>query len=389
MSLIDGMAESAAMFTRVRHDFHMHPELAFEETRTSEAIARLLREWGYQVHTGIAGTGVVGSMSHGTGRRSLGIRADFDALPIREETGVPHASRNHGKMHACGHDGHTTILLAAARFIAERKMFDGTINLIFQPAEEIGRGAAAMIDQGLFERFDCDAVFGLHNIPGMRTGVLGFKPGIFWASIDKIELRLSGFGSHAALPHLSKDPLVAGAHIVMALQTIVSRNVDPLESGVVTVGAFRSGEAGNVIPDTADLRLSLRSFTPAIRSMLMERVRAIVTHQAQSFGVAAEIKVAPGYSALVNDPAQTAFARRVAAEQLGLDAIVDLDRPMSVSDDFALLLEKRPGTYIVIGNGEDSYPLHHPRYDFNDDTILPAASYWVRMAESYLVCSGH
>ncbi|SEE46501.1 hippurate hydrolase [Rhizobiales bacterium GAS188] len=381
---IEGMEAWGDESARLRRDFHMHPELAFEEHRTSETIARLLQGWGYQVHSGLAGTGVVGRLSHGTGRRSLGIRADFDALPIHEETGAAHASRNPGKMHACGHDGHTTILLVAARFLAQTKRFDGTINVIFQPAEEIGRGAAAMIDQGLFERFDCDAVFGLHNIPGLRTGVFGFKPGIFWAAIDKIDIRLNGFGGHGALPHLSMDPLVAGASIVMALQTIVSRNVDPLESGVVTVGAFRSGEAGNVIPDTADLRLSLRSFTPAVRGILLDRVQAIAAHQARSFGVAMAAEITPGCPALVNDPAQTAFARRIAAEHFDANAVSDLDRPMSVSDDFALFLQKRPGAYVVLGNGEQSHPLHHPKYDFNDDTILPAASYWVKLAQAYL-----
>ncbi|QCI63597.1 M20 aminoacylase family protein [Phreatobacter stygius] len=384
MSILAGMAEWGDEFTRLRRDFHMHPELAFAENRTSETIARLLQGWGYRVHRGLGGTGVVGSLSQGTGRRSLGIRADFDALPIQEATGASHASRHPGKMHACGHDGHSAILLAAARFLAETRGFDGTINVIFQPAEEIGRGAAAMIDQGLFALFDCDAVFGLHNMPGMKTGVLGFKPGVFWAAIDKIDVRLRGFGGHAALPHLSRDPLVAGAAMVTALQTVISRNVDPLDSAVLTVGAFHSGEAGNVIPDTADLRLNLRSFTPAVRAVLVDRVRAIVSNHARSFGIEAEVTVTPGCPALVNDPDETAFARRTAAEHFGSDGVADLERPMSVSDDFALFLANRPGAYVVLGNGEQSYPLHHPSYDFNDDTILPAASYWVKLAQIYL-----
>jgi len=371
-------------FVKQRRDFHAHPELAGEEERTSEIIARLLAGWGYQVHAGIGGHGVVGLLQREHGARCVAIRADFDALPIEEQTGLPYASRHPGRMHACGHDGHTAILLAAACELAQHPPADGTFAAIFQPAEEIGRGARAMFEDRLLERFGFDTVFGLHNIPGMATAEPGFRAGPFWAGVDNLEITLRGFGGHAGLPHLARDPLVAGAHLVLALQTIVSRNTDPLEAAVVTVGAFNSGKASNVIPDTAALAVNVRSFVPHVRDLALKRIEEIARQISGAFEVEADVRRVRGTRAVVNDAAMTAFARDVAGDHFGPATVQDDIRPMSVSDDFAEFLVRRPGSYIAFGNGKDSFPLHHPRYDFNDALIAPAASYWCRLVHRYL-----
>ncbi|MCX8999652.1 M20 family metallopeptidase [Rhizobiaceae bacterium BDR2-2] len=367
----------------LRHDLHSQPELAFKETRTAGVIARFLLSCGYTVQEGFGRTGIVATLKRGTGNKRLGLRADFDALPIREETDLPFASRNEGVMHACGHDGHTAILLAAARYLAESGRFDGTLTLIFQPAEEIGAGAKAMIGDGLFERFPVDAVFGLHNWPGVPTGAFGFVEGPAMASVDKASIRIRGKGGHGAQPHEAVDPVLASASFVTALQSIVSRNVDPLDMAVVTVGSIHGGTASNVIPESVELQLTLRAFSPAVRTRLEERIHALARAQAESFGAVAEIEFLRGFPPVVNHASETDFVRRVALESFPPDAIEEGFRPRTASEDFAYMLEARPGSYIFVGNGEGA-PLHSPHYRFNDAIIEPAARLWVKLAETFL-----
>lgn len=377
------IARLAPEFAALRRDLHAHPELAFEEHRTSELVAGLLSEWGYEVTRGVGGTGVVATLRRGNGPRALGIRADMDALPITEETGLPHASTAPGRMHACGHDGHTAILLAAARHLAESGRFSGALNLIFQPAEEIGQGARRMLDDGLFDRFPCDAVFGLHNWPGVAEGRFGFVTGPAMASVDWARITVRGRGGHGAEPHTAVDPVVAAAHVITSLQTIVSRNAPPLDTAVVTVGSVHGGEAANVIPDAVELLLTTRAFRPEVRARLEERVKALATLQAESFGAAAEIEWRQGFPSVVNHAAETALARATAASTFGEGAIEPAFAPRTASEDFAFLLQARPGSYLFLGNG-DSAPLHSPRYEFNDALIAPGAAYWVALAETFL-----
>jgi hippurate hydrolase len=370
----------------LRHHIHQHPELAFEEHATSQLVAERLAAWGYEVHRGLGGTGVVGQLRQGSGSRSIGIRADMDALPITEATGLAYASLHHGKMHACGHDGHTATLLAAARHLAQTRRFSGTLNLIFQPAEEGGGGARRMVEEGLFQRFPCDAVFALHNAPGMPVGTLGFRSGPTLASADKVVITLQGRGGHAAMPHYSADPIVAGASVVMALQSIVARNVDPLQSAVVTVGLFQSGTVNNVIPASARLELSVRALDREIRKLLQQRIREVAAQQAASFGVAAEVDYQEGYPVLVNTAAETAFAARVATELVGPERVA-LDKPAVMgSEDFAYMLEHRPGCYLFLGNGDGagSCMVHNPGYDFNDAAMETGAAFWSLLAERFL-----
>ena len=380
-------------FIQLRHDIHEHPELAFNETRTSDKVAQLLQEWGYQVERGIGGTGLVAQLKLGDSPKSIGIRADMDALPIHEESGVGYSSTHEGKMHACGHDGHTTILLAAAKALATRKTFNGTVNLIFQPAEEFGRpnsGAARMIADGLFDKFPCDAVFGMHNMPGYPQGQLHFHDGWMMASSDVVTITVKGVGGHGAKPHNTKDPIVAASSIVMALQTIVARNVSPLDSAVVTVGMFHAGVANNVIPEQAELKLTVRCFKPEIRQLLKERIVAVAKAQAESFNVVAEIDYQFGYAPVFNTSKETQFARQVARLVVDEGEIVDQTEPLAGSEDFAFMLEKCPGCYLFIGNGlkesdaASGYDLHNPHYDFNDKNIAIGATYWVTLAEQFL-----
>jgi hippurate hydrolase len=384
MTPIDQIAAAADEFVAIRRDLHAHPELGLEETRTSALVAERLAAWGYTVTTRVAKTGVVGTLARGSSRKAIGIRADMDALPIQEETGAPYASRNPGLMHACGHDGHTTMLLAAARALAERSRFDGTVHLIFQPAEENFGGARLMIEDGLFERFPVDAVFGLHNEPGQPAGRLGFKPGPICGSIDEVQVTLRGVGGHGAAPDLARDPIVAGASLVMALQTIVSRNVDPRDVGNITVGAFQAGHVCNVIPETAWMTMGLRAFTPEVRALLARRVREITEGTAATFGMTAEINAIEGYPVTVNDPAMTDFARKVGLDLLGPDAVWDIERPFAGGEDFSFMLEHRPGSFMILGQGEHVKSLHNPGYDFNDATIPVGAGYWVELAERFL-----
>lgn len=332
----------------LRHDIHAHPELGFEEHRTAELVARLLGDWGYEVHTGIGRTGVVGVLRRGRGTARLGLRADMDALPIHEAGAAAHISRHAGCMHACGHDGHTVMLLGAARYLAQAGRFDGTLNLIFQPAEEGQGGALAMLEDGLLERFPCDALFGMHNMPGLPAGQLAFRAGPVMASQDLLEVTLEGVGGHGSMPHLCVDPLVAGADIVMALQTVVARHIDAQQAAVVSIGAFQAGEAANVIPQTARLRLSLRALDPAVRERQLQRVMAIIRGHAASHGCQVQIEHRPAYPVTVNHPAETAFARRVALDLAGADAVQDAPTLMG-SEDFGWMLQRCPGSYLMIG----------------------------------------
>ncbi len=385
--LRDALTDRVGEFIQLRRDIHRHPELAFEEHRTSDLVAAKLASWGYAVHRGLGGTGVVGTLKRGTSKRRLGLRADMDALPIQEATGAEWSSIKVGLMHACGHDGHTAMLLAAAQTLAQDLTFDGTLNLIFQPAEEGGGGAVRMMADGLFEQHPCDAVFAMHNMPGTPVGHFVFRDGAAMASSDYVTLRIHGTGGHGAMPHRATDPLVAAASIVMALQTVVSRNVDPLHTAVVTVGALHAGQANNVIPALATLELSVRSLDPGVRRLLEQRIKALVAAQAESFGVRAEIDWRPGYCVLVNAVAETDFARQVALGLVGPERVTLHGPALTGSEDFAFMLEKIPGSYVLIGNGDGDSAgacmVHNPGYDFNDNNIATGASYWVALVERY------
>ncbi len=387
----DVLTERVGEFIQLRRDIHRHPELAFEEHRTSDLVAAKLESWGYAVHRGLGGTGVVGTLRRGQSSRSLGIRADMDALPIQESTGLAWASSKPGLMHACGHDGHTAMLLAAAKAIAQNDSqdasFDGTLNLIFQPAEEGGGGAVRMMDDGLFDQHPCDAVFAMHNMPGTPAGHFVFRDGAAMASSDYATIRVHGTGGHGAMPHRSADPLVAAAAIVMALQTIVSRNVDPLHTAVVTVGALHAGNANNVIPALATLELSVRALDPLVRLLLEQRIKALVAAQATSFSVTADIDWRKGYCVLVNSARETDFARGVALKLVGPERVTLNGPALTGSEDFAFMLEKIPGSYLLIGNGDGDSAgasmVHNPGYDFNDDNIATGASYWVALIQQF------
>jgi hippurate hydrolase len=386
--LASGVIPQVAAFSEeqaiaIRHDLHRHPELAFEEHRTSARIAGLLSDWGFDVTTGVGGTGVVGTLKRGSGTRRLGLRADFDALPISEDSGLSYASQNPGLMHACGHDGHTTILLSAAHYLARHGRFDGTVHLVFQPAEEIGKGATRMIADGLFERFPVDAIFGLHNWPGVPAGRFGFVDGPAMASVDWARIRVIGKGGHGAEPHTGVDPVLASAHIITALQSVVSRNVDPREMAVITVGSIHGGQAANVIPDSVELKLTVRAFLPEVRETLRRRIPLLAESVAAGFGASVEIEFPLGFPSVLNHAAETAFARQVALDVFGEAGVVPGLAPRTASEDFAFLLQQRPGSFLFVGNG-DSASLHSPRYVFDDAVIAPAASYWAHLAERFL-----
>lgn len=385
--LRDALTARVGEFIQLRRDIHRHPELAFEEHRTAELVATRLEAWGYSVHRGLGGTGVVGTLKRGNSQRRLGLRADMDALPIQETTGVEWASSKPGLMHACGHDGHTAMLLAAAQTLAHDTTWDGTLNVIFQPAEEGGGGAVRMMQDGLFDLFPCDAVFAMHNMPGVPAGHFVFRDGAAMASSDYVTIQVHGTGGHGAMPHRSADPLVAAASIVMALQTVVSRNVDPLHTAVVTVGAMHSGQANNVIPALATLELSVRALDADVRQLLEHRIKALVAAQAESFGVRAEVTWKPGYCVLVNALNETNFARQVAVNMVGAERVTLQGPALTGSEDFAFMLEKMPGSYLLIGNGDGDSAgacmVHNPGYDFNDDNIEIGARYWVNLTQAF------
>jgi hippurate hydrolase len=386
MNTLTEMQASMEEMVLLRRRIHTHPELGYQELMTSDLIAGRLAEWGYEVRRGLAGTGVVGTLKAGDSALSIGLRADMDALPVNEQTGLPYASVHPGKMHACGHDGHTAMLLAAAKQLAKTRTFNGTLNLIFQPAEEGLAGARRMLEDGVLTEFPCDAVFAMHNMPGFPAGKLGFRAGPFMASADQVTVRVIGYGGHGAMPHKTVDPVVVCAGIVFALQTIVSRNVAPLDMAVITIGAIHAGEASNVIPDEANMIISVRALRPEVRDHLERRIREVVQAQAAVYGARAEVNYEASYPVLVNDAAMTDFAAGVARDWLGEGELINDLQPLTGSEDFAWFLQKCPGCYLIIGNGdgEGSCMVHNPGYDFNDDILITGAGYWVQLVERFL-----
>ncbi len=388
--LLQTLNAQADEFIAVRRDIHRHPEMGYKEYRTSDLVAEQLQQWGYQVTRGLGGTGVVGQLKRGSGTKTLGLRADMDALPIEEATGLPYASCHAGIMHACGHDGHTAMLLAAAKHIAKNLQFSGTLNLIFQPAEEGLSGARKMMDDGLFTQFPCDAVFAMHNMPGHPQGHLVLRDGPMMASSDNVTITLEGVGGHGAMPHHAADPVVAGSAIVLGLQSIVARNVDPQETAVITVGAFNAGVANNVIPQRATLRLSVRALHRDVQALLEKRIGELVHAQAQSYGVQASIDYQRGYPVLVNHLRETDFARDVAETLVGAERVTRQGKALTGSEDFAFFLEEVPGCYLLIGNGDGSggghgaCMVHNPGYDFNDQNVAVGSAYWSLLAERFL-----
>jgi hippurate hydrolase len=388
MPIVNSVAELQPDIQAWRHDIHAHPELLYDVHRTAAFVADRLREFGCdEVATGLGRTGVVGVIKgrkpKGNGVKVIGLRADMDALPIEEETNLAYASKTPGKMHACGHDGHTAMLLGAARYLAETRNFAGDAVVIFQPAEEGGAGAAAMIKDGLMDRFAIDQVYGMHNGPGIPIGSFAIRSGPIMASTDAIDIHIEGLGGHAARPHKCIDSVMVGAQLITALQSIVSRSVDPLESAVVSMCEFHAGNARNVIPQTAVLRGTVRTLTAETRVLVEKRVREVVAGVAQMTGAKINLVYERGYPVVVNPVAQTDFATRVAKEIAG-DANVHEMAPLMGAEDFAYMLEARPGAFIFCGNG-DSAGLHHPAYNFNDEAIVFGTSYWVKLVENTLV----
>jgi amidohydrolase len=393
MQLLESIVADAELMRTLRRDIHAHPELSFQETRTSDLIARQLTEWGIPIQRGLGKTGVVGIVKNGSSRRSIGLRADIDALPVTERNEFAHASQNSGKMHACGHDGHTTMLLAAAKYFSQHRNFDGTVYLVFQPAEEQGGGAKHMIDEGLFERFPMEAMFGAHNWPGLSVGQFAIKEGPSFASSSEFYLKVRGKGSHAAMPHQALDPIPAACAMVQAFQTIISRNARPLEAGVVSVTMMHAGEATNVIPEVCQLAGTVRTFTTELLDMIEHRMKTISEATAAAYGVTCDFDFKRSYPPTVNHPAETAFARNVMTELVGAENVMEFEPTMG-AEDFSYFLQAKPGAYFLIGNGDGAHResghaegpcmLHNPTYDFNDALIPLGATLWVKLAEKWL-----
>ena len=372
--------------TAIRQDIHAHPEMLFQEERTAAIVAGELQRLGFQVTTGIAKTGVVGTISNGSSSRTIGIRADMDALPIAEQTNLPYASKYPGKMHACGHDGHTTMLLALARYLAQTRNFDGTVHLIFQPSEEDEGGAMKMIEDGLFRRFPCHQLFALHNLPGEPEGQIMVRPGPITAAVDIATIIVQGVGGHGAIPHKSVDPIVAASSLVMALQTIVSRNVDPLDPAVVTVGAINGGSMATVIPETVKLLVGLRTVTKPVREMMLARIRDLSQAHAKSFGCTADVQTGIdswSYPAGFNTPAEASLVRQVALDMGQDPARIDMRGPFMFSEDFSSMQEIVPSCYFGLGAGPGPM-LHDPGYNFNDALLVKGPAFWARLVEKAL-----
>ena len=393
MKIIDSIVTQAAGISSVRRDIHAHPELCFEEMRTADVIAAKLTEWGIPIHRGMGTTGVVGIVKSGTSSRAIGLRADIDALPMTEFNRFAHASQYPGKMHACGHDGHIAMLLGAAQHFAKHRNFDGTVYLIFQPAEEGGGGAREMIKDGLFEQFPMDAVFGMHNWPGMPVGSFALSSGPVMASSNEFKIVIKGRGSHAALPHNSIDPVPIACQMVQAFQTIISRNKKPVDAGVVSVTMIHTGEATNVVPDSCEIRGTVRTFTNEVLYVIETRMQAIAEHTCAAFGATCEFNFVRNYPPTVNHPVETEFARSVMTEIVDASQVHQQEQTMG-AEDFAYMLQVKPGAYCFIGNGDGSHReighgagpcmIHNPSYDFNDDLIPLGATYWVRLSEKWL-----
>ena len=368
-----------------RHDFHRRPELGFDEHRTSARVAELLREFGLEVHTGIGGTGVVGVLQRGNGSASIGFRADMDALPMSEETNLPYASRRDGRMHACGHDGHTTMLLAAARHLATTRNFTGTVYCIFQPAEEGGNaGARSMIADGLFDKFAMDSVWGMHNWPGLGIGRAVSHCGPAMAGADIFIVTITGKGGHAAMPHLTNDPVAAAGMCIMGLQTLVSRQLDPFDQAVISLTRLDAGSAYNVIPASATIGGTLRTMRPETRSQMIAEIESVAKNAVATLGCTASVELRPGYPPTINHEADALFARDIIADMLGADGLETGMTPVMGAEDFSYMLAEKPGAYIWLGAGENSENLHSPHFDFNDDLLPIGASFWVRLVEAKL-----
>ena len=393
MRLIESILADAASITTLRRDIHAHPELCFQEQRTADVIAKALTDWGIPIHRGLGTTGVVGIIKNGSSSRAVGLRADIDALPMQEGNTFPHASKHPGKMHACGHDGHTAMLLAAAKHLARHRNFDGTVYLVFQPAEEGGGGAREMIKEGLFEQFPMEAIFGAHNWPGMSVGQFALRPGPCYASSNEFKITIRGKGAHGAMPHLGVDPVPVAAALVQAFQTIISRNKRPIDTGVISVTMIHTGEATNVIPESCVMEGTVRTFTTEVLDLIEARMQAMSLSIAEAYGCSVDFAFSRNYPPTINHDAETAFARRVLGEVVGPENVVDFEPTMG-AEDFSYYLQKIPGCYFMIGNGDGAHRegghglgpcmLHNPSYDFNDDLIPLGATAWVRIAESWL-----
>jgi len=393
MKLLKPILDDAAALAALRRDIHAHPELGYQEERTAALIADTLGRWGIDVHRGLGGTGVVGSVRNGSAARAVGLRADMDALPVTERNTFAHASVHAGRMHACGHDGHTAMLLAAARYLAAHRNFDGTVYLIFQPAEEGGGGARAMIRDGLFERFPMEAMFGIHNWPGLPVGQFALRSGPVFASSNDFRITIRGRGAHAAMPHNGIDPIPAACQMVQAFQTIISRNRPPLEGAVLSVTMIRAGEATNVIPESCELRGTVRTFTIELLDVIEERMRRITKATCEAFATSCEFEFRRNYPPTVNHARETAFTRELLGELVGAENVAEFEPTMG-AEDFSYFLQEKPGCYFVIGNGDGTHRsaghgggpcmLHNPTYDFNDELIPLGGSMWVRLAERWL-----
>ena len=386
MPVIDRIAAYQDEMVVWRRHLHAHPETAFEERETSDFVAERLAHFGIEVHRGLAKTGVVGVLRAGTSARTIGLRADMDALPMTEQNLFEHASRHPGKMHGCGHDGHTVMLLGAARYLAETRDFDGTVYLIFQPAEEGAAGGKVMIDDGLFERFPCDTVFGLHNWPQLPAGSFGVRAGPIMAAADRFDITITGKGAHGAMPHHGVDPVLVAAHIVTAAQALVSRATDPVDTAVISVTMIQGGSAYNVIPDEVIISGTVRSFKPETRDALESGLARVAENVAAAFGASAMIDYQRSYPATINSAAEAEFAAKVAAKVVGPERVMRNLAPSMGAEDFAFMLECRPGCYVWLGQGggPDSCMIHNPRYDFNDEILAIGASYWALLAETAL-----
>ena len=393
MNILDSIVTQAASIAAIRRDIHAHPELCFEEMRTADLVAQKLTEWGIPVHRGLGKTGVVGILKSGTSARAIGLRADMDALPMQEFNTFSHASRNAGKMHACGHDGHVAMLLAAAQHFAKNRDYDGTVYLIFQPAEEKGGGAREMIADGLFEQFPMDAVFGMHNWPGNQVGRFAVSAGPVMASTNEFRITIRGKGSHAAMPHNGIDPVPVACQMVQAFQTIISRNKKPIDAGVISVTMIHAGEATNVVPDSCELQGTVRTFTLDVLDLIERRMKQVAEHVCAAHEATCEFEFVRNYPPTINSAAEAAFSRQVMVSIVG-ESNVEVQEPTMGAEDFAYMLQARPGAYCFIANGDGSHRemghgggpcmLHNPSYDFNDDLIPLGATYWVRLAQAWL-----